>query len=200
MKRILTLLVLALTLSPAFVRATPVTVTFNFTFDQNTSHPNETPFVGSVTVTLASIPGSAGYTSNGTVDAFSFNMPSFGLQAASTNYLKALFDGSGHMTYLLVSDRSDFILQTAGPRIEGYILGLKGSDLLTGTGITIGSNGSYFDYLVGGRGSLDIDYTFTTGNVAKVANPSAVPDGASTLGLVGLAIIGLATFRRRSAR
>lgn len=200
MKRFLALLLLSVGLVPATISAATITISYDFLFDQNTFHPGETPVTGSVTVTL-NTPSVSGYTSDGVVDNLEFNIPGLGsIVPAETNYVKMLFNSSGQMTYLLVSDRSDFALSAIPPRKAGYILGLKATDLLTGTGISVGSFGSTFSYYLTGRSGVDVDYTFGNGNVAKVANPVAtVPDTAGTLSLLGLALLGGITFRRRLA-
>lgn len=203
-KRFLALLLLSAgALIPA-ARAVPITISYDFKFDQNTSHPAETPLTGSLTLTVntPASPSFTGYTTDAVVDALDFTIPGLpGFVAASTNYVKTLYI-SGALAYVIVSDRSDLALQTAGPRKEGYILGLAAysGNLLTGTGITVGSPGSYFDYLTGNRGGIDIAYTFTQSNIVKVANPApqtpSVPDSAATVGLVALALAGLAASRR----
>lgn len=202
--RLLLFVVLAAGVSPFVAHATPITASFSFNFDTNTFDPGETPVIGQVTITLNAVPASAGYTSNGTVDALSFNIPNLGLTAASTNYVKMLFDSSGHMTYLLVSDRSDFELSALSPKKAGYILGLKATDLLSGTGFQIGSSfGSYFDYYLDSRRGVDVAYSYTVGSVAKIANPvhqpASVPDTPATAGLLGATVLGLFALRRRAA-
>jgi hypothetical protein len=182
------------------LRATPITISYDFTFDQNTSHPGEVPVTGNLTVTLNTPAASfTGYTADGVVDSLDFSITGLpGYQAASTNYLKMLFL-SGKLSYLYVSDRSDFALQGGnGARKEGYILMLQGTDLIAGTGITVGSFGSYFDYLLPGRFGIDVAYTFDRTDIVQVPPPTAgVPDTASTLGLFGLAMLGLAAGSRR---
>ena len=189
------------TFLPATIWASSITISYDFLFDQNTFHPGETPLTGSVTVTL-NTPAGSGYTTDGVVDSLEFSMPGQpGFQAADTNYVKMLFNASGQMTYLLVSDRSDFALSAIPPRKAGYILGLQATNLLTGTGISVGSFGSTFSYYFNGRTGVDVDYTFSAANIKKVANPVAtVPDTPGTLGLLTLAMFGVVTLRRRLGR
>lgn len=200
-KRLLGLALLAAGALVPAADAVPVTITYDFLFDQDPVRPGEVPVTGSVTVTLEPPPPAfIGYTSSGTVDALSFSVNGLpGLVPASTNYVKMLFN-AGKLMYLLVSDRSDFALSAIPPRKDGYILGIFGTDLLTGTGIQVGSSSStQFSYYIMGRGNVDIAYTFSTSNVKKVANPVAtVPDTAGTFGLAGIALLGLGALRRRA--
>lgn len=202
-KRFLALALLATGALVPAVDAVPVTITYDFLFDQDPVRPGEVPVTGSVTVTLEPpAPSFIGYTSSGVVDALNFSVNGLpGLVPASTNYVKMLFN-AGKLMYLLVSDRSDFALSAIPPRKDGYILGIFGTDLLTGTGIQVGSSASTkFSYYLMGRGNVDIAYTFSAANVKKVANPvpvvPTVPDTAGTFGLAGFALLGLVALRRR---
>jgi hypothetical protein len=199
MKRLFILLLLSMGVTTATIWATPITISYDFTFDQDPVRPGEVPVTGNVTVTLNTpAVGFVGYTSNGVVDSLDFNVTGLpGFEAAETNYVKMLFN-AGKLTYLLVSDRSDFALSAISPRKAGYILGLKATDLLTGTNITVGSSGSFFQYYLNGRSNVDMAYTFDQTDIVKVANPVVgVPDTAGTFGLLGFALLGLVAFRRR---
>jgi hypothetical protein len=203
-KKFVGLMLLFTGLAALPLKAAPITVSYDFSFEWNTFYPTE-KVTGSLTLTVEPPPAAfIGYTSSGaTLDAFDFEIAGQGLEPADTNYLKMLFI-SGNLTYLLVSDRADFHLSAIPPKKAGYVLGLQAQDLLTGTGIKYGSFGSTFSYYFDHRRGVDVVYTDDIKDILKVANPvpqpppvATVPDTAGTLGLLSVSLLSLAAFRRR---
>ncbi|HWA26793.1 MAG TPA: hypothetical protein VG734_14135 [Lacunisphaera sp.] len=199
LKRLSLVLLLAAGVLAPSLRATPVTISYDFKFDQNGANPSEI-VTGNVTISLNTpAPSFNGYTTDGVVDGLDFSIVGLpGYDASATNYVKMLFN-SGKLTYLFVSNRSDFALQGGNSgRKEGYILGLVATDLLTGTGLTVGQFGSYFDYLLPGRYGINVVLASHASDIEKVTPPAAgVPETASTLGLFGLGLLGLIAGCRR---